>query len=135
MRIIYFHYPFLSPISSKAAEYAECVGEQGSEHFWSFLEAIYDNQRGLSPEILDTFVTGLDLDVNQVFECVDSGKHIATWENDLEYGRSLGVQATPTIFIAYIDQDGQVVGLQFRGARSFEEMSEALDAILEEIGA
>ena len=131
--MIYFHYPFLSPVSSTAAEYSECAGEQGSEHFWNFLEAIYDNQRGLTAEILDTFVTGLDLDVNKVFECVDSGRHTTTWQDDLAFGRSLGVEATPTIFIAYVGEDGQVVGLQFRGARSFDEMSEAFDTILEEI--
>ena len=131
--MVYFHFPILSPVSLTAAEYAECAGEQGSERYWDFLDTVYRNQRNLSERSLEELATKMDLEASAMFECVDSGRHDATWKADRAYGHSLEVRATPTIFIAYVDESGEEVRLQFRGARSYDEFSETFDTILREI--
>ncbi len=132
--MIYFHFPILAPISRTAAEYAECVGEQGQEHYWDYLEGVYLDQQSLSDQSLKDLAAGLDIDSDAVERCVTSGRRTATWQTDLAFGQSVGVSATPTIIIAFVDKNGDVVGLPLAGARDFETMSGILDSILMEIG-
>ena len=131
--MIYFHFPILTPVARTAAEYAECVGEQGREHYWDYLDGIYRGQRGLSNQSLSDLATTLDIDGDEVELCVASGWHTATWQNDLAFGQYAGVSATPTIIVAFVNASGEIVALPFVGARDFDTMSETLDSILKEI--
>ena len=131
--MIYFHFPILTPVAKTAAEYAECAGEQGPEHFWDYVDGVYRGQRGLSNQSLSDLAATLDIDHDAMDQCVASGRHTATWGSDLAYGRSLGVRGTPTIFVAYVDANGEEVRLQFIGAMGFDSMSEILDSISREI--
>lgn len=133
VKSIYFHFPILAQESAIAAEYSECAGEQGSTHFWAFVDAVYDNQQDISPEMLAQVATELDVDFVAMNECLTSGRHNTTWQIDFARGSALGVQSTPTIFLAYVDKDGEEVRLMFQGARDFDNMSQILDAILREI--
>ena len=131
--MIYFHFPILTPVARTAAEYAECAGEQGTEHFWDFVDGVYRRQHGLSNQTLIDLAATLDVDGDAMDQCVASAKHTTTWENDLAVGRSLGVRGTPVIFVAYVDAKGENVVLSFLGARDFDSMSEILDSISSEI--
>ncbi len=131
--MIYFHFPILTPEAKTAAEFVECAGEQGPEHFWEYLDGVYRGQRGLSRQSLSDLAATLDIDQDAMDQCVASGRHTATWGSDLAYGRSLGVRGTPTIFIAYVDSNGEDVLLPFIGARDFDTMSQVLDSISREI--
>ena len=131
--MIYFHFPILTPVAKTAAEFAECAGEQGQEYFWDYVDAVYRGQRGLSNQSLSDLAATLDIDDDAMDQCVASGRHTATWGSDLAYGRSLGVRGTPTIFVAYVDANGEEVRLQFIGAMGFDSMSEILDSISREI--
>ncbi len=133
MRTIYFHFPILSQESALAAEYAECAGEQGAEYFWRYVDSVYDNQSALSGDLLVELATALRLDNDVINECLASGRHNTTWQIDYARGSALGVNSTPTIFLAYIDKDGEEVRLQFQGARDYGNMSQILDAILRDI--
>ena len=66
-------------------------------------------------------------------QCLASGRHNTTWQIDFARGSAMGVQSTPTIFLAYADKNGEEVRLKFQGARDFDNMSQILDAILERI--
>ena len=44
VRSIYFHFPILAEESALAAEYSDCVGEQGSDQFWEFVDGVYERQ-------------------------------------------------------------------------------------------
>ena len=116
-----------------AAEYAECAGEQGAEHFWSFVDSVYEHQQEISLDVLTRLASELEFDAAEMNECLASGRHNTTWQIDFARGSALGVQSTPTIFLAYIDKDGEEVRLQFRGARDFDNISQILDAILRDI--
>ena len=131
--MIYFHFPVLAPISRTAAEIAECAGEQGREHFWDYVDGVYLEQQSLSDHFLSDLAIDLDVDSDAVESCVSSGRHAVTVQADLAFGQSVGVTATPTIIIAFVDNNGDVVGLPLVGARDFETMSALLDNILKEI--
>ena len=133
VKSIYFHFPILSQESAIAAEYAECAGEQGAEYFWSYVDAVYEHQSEISEQVLGQLAWELDVDSDAMNECLVSGRHNATWQIDRARGEAMGVQSTPTIFLAYLDKDGEEVRLQFRGARDFDNISQILDAILREI--
>ena len=133
VRSIYFHFPILAQDSALAAEYAECAGEQGAEHFWNFVGSVYENQSELSAETLVSLATELGVDNIEMNQCLASGRHNTTWQIDFARGSAMGVQSTPTIFLAYVDKDGEEVRLKFQGARDFDNMSQILDAILRDI--
>ena len=133
VRSIYFHFPILAQESALAAEYSDCVGEQGSGHFWAFLDGVYEHQDEVGLPLLARLSEDLGLDRVALNECLLSGHHNTTWQIDRARGEALGVQSTPTIFLAYVDKNGEEVRLQFRGARDFDNMSQILDAILREI--
>jgi protein-disulfide isomerase len=133
VRSIYFHFPILAQESALAAEYSDCVGEQGSEFFWAFVDGVYEHQDEVGLPLLARLAADLELDRGELNECLLSGRHDTTWQIDRARGEAMGVQSTPTIFLAYLDKDGEEVRLQFRGARDFDNMSQILDAILRDI--
>ena len=133
VRSIYFHFPILGQESAIGAEYAECAGEQGAEHFWAYVDAVYEHQSEISEQMLEDLAAGLDVEADAMNECLGSHRHNTTWQIDRARGEAMGVQSTPTIFLAYVDKDGEEVRLQFRGARDFDNMSQIIDAILREI--
>ena len=133
VKSIYFHFPILAQESAIAAEYSECAGEQGSEFFWGYVDAVYEHQSEISEQVLGELAWELDVDADAMNECLASGRHNTTWQIDRARGEAMGVESTPTIFLAYLDGDGEEVRLQFRGARDFDNMSQILDAILREI--
>ena len=116
------------------AEYAECVGEQGQEHFWDFVDGVYADQHGLLNQSFIDLAATLDIDHDAVDECVASERHASTWQDDLEFGRSVGVSVIPTFLIAYTDANGDQELQTFIGVRGFDLMSRVLDSIAREIG-
>ncbi len=116
-----------------AAEFAECAGEQGKNLFWDFVDGVYLNQGETDLESLTALASNLVLDPAEFEACLISGHHNTTWQIDRARGLALGVQSTPTIFLAYVDASGEVVRLQFQGARDFDAISNILDAILREL--
>lgn len=133
MQSIYFHFPILSQESALAAEHAECAGEQGAEYFWAYVDAVYEHQQEISTDLVVQLAAELGADNVALSQCVTSGRHSTTWQIDRARGEAMGVQSTPTIFLAYTDKDGEEIRLQFRGAREFENMSQIIDAILRQI--
>jgi protein-disulfide isomerase len=105
-------YPFvLNPTSEVATQAAWCTGEQGK--FWEFHRLLYARQaewhRLSSPlDRLLAFAQELRIDAAELKRCVQSGRMKALIEADKNYGRSLQVQSTPTLFI----NEQRIVGAQ-----------------------
>ena len=132
--MVIFHYPILTRVAQIGAEYAECVGEQGQEHFWDFLDGVYGDQHGLLDQSFIDLAATLDIDHDAVDQCVASGRHTDTWQDDLAFGRSQGVSVIPTFLIAYTDANGDQEIQTFIGVRGFDLMSRVFDSIAREIG-
>lgn len=101
VQLVLYHFA-LNPTSTVAAQAALCAGEQGK--FWEFHRLLYDRQaqwHQLSQPLdrLLEFARGLDVEVEALKGCVQSGRMQKLVEADQAYGRSLQVRSTPTLFI------------------------------------
>ena len=100
VRFEYRHYPFLSPESTVAAEASECARDQG--RFDEYHDGVYEllvKREGISAASLGDVAGRLGLDMAKYETCTSNRTHWEKVEADKEYGRSLGVQGTPSLFI------------------------------------
>ncbi len=104
------------PFAKKAAEAADCAGEQGK--YWEYSEILWDKQGNLEVESLKKYAGQLNLDQKKFEECLDSGKMTAEVNKDIQDGAAVGVTGTPTFFI-----NGQLI----TGARPIEQFKEIID--------
>lgn len=99
VRWVFRHFPLESihPYARKAAEAAECAGEQGK--FWEYTDKLYANQSSLNTEYLSIAAKELGLNVGKLESCLSSGKMAAKVSSDLQQGQDLGVKGTPGSFV------------------------------------
>ena len=99
IRFVFRQFPLtlIHPESEKAAEAAECAGEQGK--FWQALDKFYAEHDDLGVPALKRYAGQLGLNQKQFDQCLDSGAMVARIHRDVEDARELGVYATPTFFI------------------------------------
>lgn len=102
VNFIYRDMPIIDPAySQRAAEVAQCGLDQGNDAFWSLHDAIFVQARqgAASQDDLIALGTEAGLDENALRECVAAGTHRDTVRYDLQRGRALGINATPTWLI------------------------------------
>ena len=100
VRFEYRHYPFLGPQSLTAAEASECARDQGQFHRYHLdLYRMTLKEQELTEEKLLTAARDLGLETDAFRQCLVSGAKRARVLEDREYGRSLGVRGTPTLFL------------------------------------
>jgi protein-disulfide isomerase len=92
-----FPLPRIHPYAEKAAEASECAAAQGK--FWPALERFYKGQADLSDEALTRYAFEVGLNVEQFRQCLTSGSMAARVQEDVDDGKALGVDRTPTFFI------------------------------------
>ena len=83
--------------SQKAAEAAECAGQQGK--FWQAVDMFYEHQDDLSLPAINRYAGEMGLDSAKFVACLQKGAMAGRVARDLQDGRALGVHATPTFFI------------------------------------
>ena len=111
------------PNAQKAAEAAECAGEQG--RFWDMHDYLFENQDYLAVENLKGYAKDLDLDTEEFNDCLDSGRMAEEVENDLLEGQSYGVSGTPGFFI-----NGKLIS----GAQPYSVFEQEIEAALAAVG-
>lgn len=129
VKMVYKDFAFLGPESQAAAQAAECAKDQNS--YWLYHDALYreeiaDNQENngnLTSDRLKEIASEIGLNQSQFNPCFDSKKYEAEVNGDYDEAQSVGVKATPTIFIN--DQ-------KFEGALPFSVFKEVIDKILEQ---
>ena len=102
VRFEYRHYPFLGPESFMAAEAAECARDQDQfqqYHGQLYLSIITGQLQSITTESLEETARLLSLDLNRYRSCVAARTHEDRVKQDKAYGRSPGVQRTPSLFI------------------------------------
>jgi protein-disulfide isomerase len=105
---VFRDYPIanLHPAAPKAHEAARCAAEQGK--FWEYHDVLFEKSPRQSPEELKQYAKDLSLDPTTFAQCLDSGKHEAAVNRDIQDGARLGITGTPTFFI----NGRQIVGSQ-----------------------
>jgi hypothetical protein len=105
--------------AQKAAEAAECAGEQGK--YWEMHDKLFANQQSLDVASLTKYASDLELDTVAFNTCLDSGAMSAEVQKDIADGKAAGVEGTPTAFI-----NGEILV----GAQPFESFKKIIDAEL-----
>jgi protein-disulfide isomerase len=96
----------IHPNARKAAEAAECAGEQNK--FWEFHDALFANQKALTLRDLESHARSLGLDVLSFGSCLSQEKMAAKVEADRAEAKQLGLTGTPAFLIGEIRNDGSI---------------------------
>lgn len=99
VRVVYRQFPLtnIHPHAQKAAEASLCANDQ--KKFWEFHDSMFGNQSELSVPDLKQRAVDLKLDAAAFNQCLDSGKHAAAVQKDVQEGARAGVTGTPALFI------------------------------------
>ena len=125
VRIVWKDFPLTSihPEAFKASEAAHCAGDQGK--YWEYHDRLFANQQQLQIPQLKAHAGAVGLDQAAFDQCLDSGKHAANVQADIDLGASMGVQSTPTVYI-----NGRVV----TGAQPIGVFTSVIDEELAKAG-
>ncbi|MFH1769564.1 MAG: DsbA family protein [Parcubacteria group bacterium] len=128
VRLVFRHFPLsFHEAADVSAHAVECAGDQGM--FWELHDKIFEEQNKIDPngtvsynkdDILD-WALDIDLDVEELEACIDSGKYSDKIAEDTASGASLGVSGTPGSFV-----NGKAVV----GAQPFEVFEALIDEAL-----
>lgn len=122
VKLVYRDYPFpFHPSAQKAAEAAECAGEQGK--FWEMHNAIFENQKAIDVNNLEQYAVNIGFNSDSFNNCLDSGKYFEEVKKDFSDGENAGVAGTPTFFIN---------GEKLVGAQPFDIFEEVIQRKLQE---
>lgn len=97
-RWVFRHFPLPGhSLAAKAAEAAECAGEQS--RFWEYSDAIFNLKGKLAEPSFRKIAGSLGLDATAFDRCLSSGKYQAVVAGQHAEGLKLKVEGTPTLFI------------------------------------
>lgn len=83
--------------AQKAAEASRCAADQGK--YWQYHNLLFADNADLAVPGLKTLARQVNLDGDKFDKCLDSGAEAATVAKDLQTGKTLGINGTPTIFV------------------------------------
>lgn len=122
VKLIYKDFPLsFHPQAQKAAETAECAGEQGK--YYEMHDLLFEQgvQGGVAG--FKQYARQLGLNTARFDACLDSGQMAAEIQADMVVGQKVGIQGTPGFII-----NGQLVS----GAQPFAVFDAAIQAALNE---
>lgn len=125
-----FPIPSLHPQAVKAAEAANCSGDQGK--YWEMHSRLFANQKAFAPEQLLTHAKAVGVEAVQFKSCLDSGKYAAKVQKDIADGKQAGTRGTPTFFLGMTEpQKSEIKAIKrIVGAQSFDNFKQAIDELL-----
>lgn len=108
-KFYFMNYSFIGPDSMKAALFAETVYQElGNDVFWSFHNAIFENQTTsdgemtfFTDEFLEKIVRELvsEEEATKVMAAYRQEKGKDAWDLDMQIAKKLNVTSTPAIYI------------------------------------
>lgn len=110
-----------------AAVAARCAGEQGK--FWQYRDAVFADQARLPLDPFDALAQTLGLDLARFKSCRRDIRQDAAVREDLAMARHDGITSTPSFMIGRV-VDGELRADTISGAKTFEELSERIEALL-----
>lgn len=105
VRVVFRNFPLaMHPWARDAAESAACAQLQGDAYFWQLHDFIFDHQRDLTPDSIRKRIAGRaaelpKFDIKEFNACVSERRTSSTVDQDLAFGREVGIAATPTLFV------------------------------------
>lgn len=132
VRYVFRDFPLdgIHPQARKAAEAAQCAGEQ--DKYWAMHDLLFQNQQALQVEHLKTYARRLDLDPTAFGDCLEQGRYTAEVQKDLEDGTTAGVRGTPAFFLGRTGPDDTIQGVLISGAQPLTVFRQAIERLLQE---
>ena len=138
VEFVYKDYPLaeIHPWATHAAVNANCLAAQNADAYWDFADYIHANQREVSGEktrdaefaVLDRLATAQgqrhNLDQTRLQSCIKA-QNDDSIKASVHEGESVGVEATPTLFVNGEEMDGAI---------PIADVRAALDRALEQAG-
>lgn len=102
VKIVFKDFPLNGPDSLLAAEAAHCAQDQ--EKYWQYHDELYDNWGGertgwITRESLDKFAITVNLDLDKFNKCLDDHKYQSKVMSLHEFGKEIGIDATPSFLV------------------------------------
>lgn len=129
IRVQFIDFPLTSihPWAMKASVMGRCMYASSEKAFWDYHDWIYDKQKEITLENIDTKVDEFTKSNNLDISACKAGKDAAAEvEKSMTLGHDLQVSATPTMFIN---------GRKIEGALAWETLSQLLQLELDHQGA
>ena len=106
IKIIFKDFPLNGVDSKLAAEASYCAQDQ--EKYWKYHDELFKNWGGertgwITRESLDKFAETVDLDLKKFNKCLDDHKYENKVDLLYEFGKEIGIDATPS-FLVFNDQ-------------------------------
>ena len=106
VKLVFKDFPLNGPDSLLAAEASYCAEDQGK--YWEFHDEVYKNWAGertgwITRESLDGFAMTVNLDLEKFNTCLDEGKYQDKVNFIHDFGKELGIDATPS-FLVFNDE-------------------------------
>ena len=93
----------LHPWALKAAGYADCAAQHDKAAFWKYVDSIFENQGSIAAATADDklkeLATATGLDATKIASCAVTPETEARVNKSLQFGQSLDINQTPTVFI------------------------------------
>ena len=114
----------IHPQAQKAAEAAECAGEQGK--YWEMHDSLFEGQESWSGSqdavnVFKGLAGDLDLDQAQFDACLDDGTYADKVTADYQEGVQEGVSGTPAF---------RINGIALSGAQPFAAFQQQIEYLL-----
>ncbi len=102
VNLIFKDFPLNGPDSVLAAEASYCAEDQGK--YWSYHDELYTNWAGertgwITRESLNQFAIATNLDIEKFNSCLDEHKYRQRVLDLEQFGREIGIDATPSFLI------------------------------------
>lgn len=98
VRVVFRHFPLSfhknAHLASQASLFANSKGK-----FWEYHDLLFKNQKAMTRPDLVKYAKELGLNLAAFNKALDAGTYKAAVDADLEMGKSVAVQGTPTMFV------------------------------------
>ena len=117
VKFIYRDYPLSGHSQAqKAAEAAECAGDQGM--YYEMHDKLFEMGVSGGVDSFKQYAVSIGLDATEFNDCLDSGKNYDEVRKDLSDGSAAGVRGTPAFFIN---------GILVSGAQPFSAFQQVIE--------
>jgi protein-disulfide isomerase len=121
----------MHPAALKAAQAAECAGQQGK--FWEMHDLLFQNAVDLDAASFPSLAQAIGLDRNAFAGCTVNDFAMTKVIQDIGAARTLQVTGTPTFLIGIVQQDRLVrVVRRIVGAQPLSAFSDVIEQLLKE---
>ena len=127
VNLVFKDFPLNGPDSLLAAEAAYCAEDQGK--YWQYHDEVYTNWGGertgwITRGTLENFANTVGLDLDKFNQCLDEHKYKDKVNLLYQFGKDLGIDATPSFLIF----NGEKI-IKIRGNQPLETFLRTIDEL------